>query len=315
MSGPNRVGDFTPTTWEQYSPPSLPKQNSNQHPSTSGRAAALHQFGDLAAAPRPPTTSRTTRTPAAGKQRATSGPDASEPPENANHASPVAAARSHGAAADKFQDFAREVLSSIKLGSLRSEFNPKLLDVVHAAAYAPDDKYKTLSGKLSFDYALAHIRGKHKIAPAQKRTSWAAAPASLEWRQYDDKQIENVKSYGASFVGPSIGGKTYGKTLFRPAEKIDEDLKQLTDYVKAGLRNKDRMTNDEKWKLAAHFKQTFIAIHPYMDGNGRVSRLVTDRLLEEMNLPKPKWEDNSYSLDMSIADAAAQMKKDANWTG
>jgi hypothetical protein len=222
-----------------------------------------------------------------------------------------AAASAHGAQSDKSRDLAREALSSIKRGALGSEFNPQLFDTVHSLAYAPDDKYSTLYGKMSAGYILAYLRGKDQVAPAQKRTGWAAAPASITLRAFDPEQISNVESHGASFAGIPVFGTTYGKTVFRPAENIQKDLKDLASKVKKELRNKDRMSADAKWQLAAEFLQTFIAIHPYMDGNGRVSRLITDRLLEEMGLPKPKWGNRVYKLSMSIEEAANQLKSDA----
>jgi hypothetical protein len=244
-------------------------------------------------------------------------PRANTQPRRANTEPPTtpsvshAAASAHGVESDKSRDLAWEALSSIKHGALASEFNPQLFDTVHSLAYAPDDKYSTLYGKMSMGYILAYLRGKDQVAPAQKRSGWAAAPASITLRAFSPDQISNVESHGASFAGVPIMGTTYGKTVFRPAANIQSDLKALASKVKKELRNKDRMSTDAKWNLAAEFLQTFIAIHPYMDGNGRVSRLITDRLLEEMGLPKPKWGNHIYKLDMSVEEAAQQLKRDA----
>ncbi|CAM3983368.1 Fic/DOC family protein [Paracidovorax anthurii] len=56
--------------------------------------------------------------------------------------------------------------------------------------------------------------------------------------------------------------------------------------------------------VAAHFKQNFIAIHPYMDGNGRVSRLLAERILQEFDLPAPDWSKANFDLNLSVEDAA-----------
>lgn len=208
---------------------------------------------------------------------------------------------------------AREVLDSVPLGQLKSEFSPELLHVVHSAAYAPDEKYSSFQGKLSFKYALAWARGKDKVEPAQIRESWAAAPGGLELRTFDEKEIRNVESYGASFWGlplpAALGqeGARMGKTVFRPAEHIQEDLQKLCSDVKKMLRQAKGNDPMEAALIAAHFKQNFIAIHPYMDGNGRVSRLCSDRILKELGMPAPDWSKEIFKLNMTTQETAEMM--------
>ncbi|ATG94871.1 hypothetical protein FRC75_13085 [Paracidovorax citrulli] len=217
----------------------------------------------------------------------------------------------HGTLAHASEQMAREVLASIPLGRLKSELSSELLHVVHSVAYAPDDRFGTLKGKLSFDYALALVRGKHRIEPAQIRQSWAAAPAGLALRTYDSSEIAKIRQHGASFMAlpwptlSTVSGRSQtGKTVFRPANQIPADLNKLCDEVKKMLRQPRHGGALEGALVAAHFKQNFIAIHPYMDGNGRVSRLMAERILHEFGLPAPDWSQGNFDLNLGVEDAA-----------
>jgi hypothetical protein len=208
----------------------------------------------------------------------------------------------------------REMLNEIPRGKLGREFKPALLDSVHSLAYEKDAKYETLLGKLTPGYLLAWLRGKHSVEPAEKRANWAAAPGGLDLRTYDAEQVSNVQSYGAGFVGLPVWGmdggpsRLVGKTVFRSASEIDEGLNTLCKEVKSLLErhahSKDPM---EGACVAAHFKQHFIALHPYMDGNGRVSRLVAERILQEFNIPAPNWHGKEYGVDLTVEQAARMM--------
>ncbi|GKT01108.1 MULTISPECIES: Fic family protein [unclassified Acidovorax] len=224
----------------------------------------------------------------------------------------------HGGKAHAAEQMAREVLDSVPLGQLKSEFSPELLHVVHSAAYAPDDQYSTLKGKLSVGYALAWARGKDKVEPAQIRESWAAAPGGLGVKTYQPEEIGKLESYGASFWGLPLPGSSgtagtlTGKTVFRPAERIPQDLQRLCGEVKKMLRQAKGNDPMEAAMIAAHFKQNFIAIHPYMDGNGRVSRLCAERILKELGMPSPDWSKADFNLNLSVEETAQRMLQHMN---
>jgi hypothetical protein len=228
------------------------------------------------------------------------------------------AAPSHGARSGLAERMARELLASVRRGKLASEFNPGLLDGVHSLAYERDEQYDTVAGRMSARFLLAWLRGKHDIAPAQRRTSWAAAPAGLEMRAFDARQMANVESYGASVVGVRVpqalggDGRTVGKTVFRDAADIEHDLNTLCRDIKRMLRNvRTPVEPFDVALIAAHFKQNFIAIHPYMDANGRVSRLVAERIFAEFDLAPPRWEGGSFDLDATVEDTALRMLRAA----
>lgn len=208
---------------------------------------------------------------------------------------------------------AREALQSIPKGRLASSFNHGLFDVVHSLSYEKDTTFDTLKGKLTPGYLLARVRGKHEIKPAEKRQSWAAGPAGLEMRTYSPEQISTIQSLGARFIGMAVpptssNGNRTGKTVFREAAGIAQDLATLSRDVKAMLKTAAGSNNPmDAAMIAAHFKQHFIAIHPYMDGNGRVSRLISERILAEFDIAPPNWKAARYDLDVSIENTARLM--------
>lgn len=247
----------------------------------------------------------------------------------------VASDNKHGHAAATAEAEARKFLDSVDLAT---DLTPALLDKVHTLSYSPDEKYNSASAYLSPGYWLARLRGKLKVGPAERRKGWAAAPESYYMRTYTWQEIQNVKSYGADFVGyyyennqplddlvrratgqgksdlPPYWG-AFGKTIFRPASGIDQDLKTLCADIRKELKGKGKIKTSKKplrddsgYLIAARFKQRFIAIHPYMDGNGRVSRLIAERILKEYGLEKPKWTSSKYDLNMSVKEIATNIE-------
>jgi fido (protein-threonine AMPylation protein) len=239
----------------------------------------------------------------------------------------------HGKAASQKLAEARQRLKEIPQGQLENRLTPKLLDDIHKLSYAPDSQYDSAISKLSPGYALKWVRGKHIVKPAEKRRNWAAAPESYTMRTYTYEEVQNVESYGAGFVGYQYENNlaaiavenqvrelfgyervnyppyahAFGKTVFRAAENIDRDLDALCREVCRMLS--EARDPEDCYRIAAYFKQNFIAIHPYMDGNGRVSRLIADRILDEGNLGLPKWKDSEYDLNSSIPDIVNKIKK------
>lgn len=62
------------------------------------------------------------------------------------------------------------------------------------------------------------------------------------------------------------------------AKDVKNLMKELTDYLKKEEENIDPLI------LAGIFHKQFVIVHPFMDGNGRTTRLVTKYLLARMGL-------------------------------
>lgn len=85
-----------------------------------------------------------------------------------------------------------------------------------------------------------------------------------------------------------------GIILYALPHTVKGKLKKLTDWYEA---NKDTM---DPIRLAVEFQRSFISIHPYVDGNGRGSRLLMDRILLEHGLPPTLILEHNMDLYASL---------------
>jgi hypothetical protein len=92
--------------------------------------------------------------------------------------------------------------------------------------------------------------------------------------------------------GFSRPGARRGFIIYTKPENIEGRLQDLISWYN---RNKVEMNPVE---LAANFQRRFVSIHPFVDGNGRTSRLFMDRILLEMGLPPPIFEYPNRDLYM-----------------
>ncbi len=105
--------------------------------------------------------------------------------------------------------------------------------------------------------------------------------------------------------------RNYGLLLFPGSPE-----KHLTDLVAWYESNKTKLSPIQ---LAAGFQRRFVAIHPFDNGNGRVSRLFMDRILAEFGLPPALLRDQNLDLYVSeaqwaqeVADGVAQFESMAH---
>jgi len=67
--------------------------------------------------------------------------------------------------------------------------------------------------------------------------------------------------------------------------QIWPSLKKLEDDIKFWLENR---TYSEK-ELAARIHERLLTIHPFNNGNGRFSRILTEYICEKLGWPVPNW--------------------------
>ncbi len=77
---------------------------------------------------------------------------------------------------------------------------------------------------------------------------------------------------------------------------IQEQIKTLIDDIQYQIPHKT-YENDE---IAARFHHRLVSIHPFSNGNGRHSRLMTDLLLITINQPRFSWGRNSQLESIEI---------------
>ncbi|HVK60857.1 MAG TPA: Fic family protein [Bdellovibrionales bacterium] len=74
-------------------------------------------------------------------------------------------------------------------------------------------------------------------------------------------------------------GARRGVILYALPGNVENKLVELIAWYKANEGKLDPI------RLAVEFQRAFVSIHPFVDGNGRVSRLLMDRILLEYGLP------------------------------
>ncbi|MFN3455511.1 MAG: Fic family protein, partial [Pseudobdellovibrio sp.] len=87
-----------------------------------------------------------------------------------------------------------------------------------------------------------------------------------------------------------------GVIVYAWPHTVEKKLAKLIEWYEA---NKDTM---DPIKLATQFQRNFISIHPFVDGNGRTSRLIMDRILLEHGLPPSLILDHNMDLYSKMED-------------
>lgn len=87
--------------------------------------------------------------------------------------------------------------------------------------------------------------------------------------------------------------RTTNKNIGVEPYKILIEIKKLCDDCEYWIENQ---TYD--WdEIAARFHHKVVWIHPFANGNGRFSRILTDILLKKYQQPSLTWGRNTYSKD------------------
>lgn len=98
-------------------------------------------------------------------------------------------------------------------------------------------------------------------------------------------------------------GSRRGFLLYARAKDTPQKLQELIDWYEA---NKNRM---DPIDLAADFQRAFVSIHPFVDGNGRTSRLFMDRILREHGLPPPLLPTHNNDVYMSQQEYRSYIRR------
>jgi prophage maintenance system killer protein len=97
-------------------------------------------------------------------------------------------------------------------------------------------------------------------------------------------------------------GRRRGVIAYPEPEEAGRKMDELVSWYS---RNKETMDPVE---LAARFQHAFVSIHPFVDGNGRTSRLIMDRILAERGLPPALLLDSTADLYQTPEDWTRQVR-------
>ena len=87
--------------------------------------------------------------------------------------------------------------------------------------------------------------------------------------------------------------RTTNKNIGVEPYKISTEIKKLCDDCEYWIKNKTYEWNE----IAARFHHKVVWIHPFANGNGRFSRILTDILLKKYQQPALSWGRNTFSKD------------------
>ena len=79
-------------------------------------------------------------------------------------------------------------------------------------------------------------------------------------------------------------------------ERIQPDLRDLCEDLKTQLEHKSYPLDE----IAARFSHRLVAIHPFANGNGRLSRTAADLLLVQQGAPRFSWGAGNLLADGDV---------------
>ncbi len=160
-------------------------------------------------------------------------------------------------------------------GSSLSRADTKDL-LVHGVTPAKKSKIDTIETQKHYDLFIRLVTSKKLSKITQENI--------LQWHReiFDQTKIGEAGDIRHHRVGVT----TNDKIEFVPAPQIPKKLKEFFDW----LNKYDAKTNPVELAAIAHYK--FVSIHPFADGNGRISRLIMNYILFKYDCPLMQIENN-----------------------
>lgn len=194
---------------------------------------------------------------------------------------------------------ARSFLREIPQGEFR--LTPELIQKVHSLAYGKDiPPGGLLTGYSGESYSAL------EPSPYKKRNNYGGDPMKNPVGEEAYQALKSNKWLKGFKEAPwpfSREGSRRGVIQYGEYSEVPQKMKELIDWVEA---NKGKMDPIE---LAATFQHAFVSIHPFVDGNGRTSMLLMNRLLSEHDLPPMIFSNTTYDIYMTPKQWAAEVRK------
>ena len=112
-----------------------------------------------------------------------------------------------------------------------------------------------------------------------------ATSAKMKWNM---KQIRWIHFLLLKQIDPLIAGKWKNENNTAPGNQVTSDYKDVASEMQAllsWLNEELRRGAFYPPKLALQFYSRFESIHPFLDGNGRVGRILLNAILDKFNYP------------------------------
>lgn len=107
------------------------------------------------------------------------------------------------------------------------------------------------------------------------------------WFQLHKKLFSNVWSWAGEVRTHELNNPD-----FLLPQEIRPALKKLEEDLKYWLENKTYSPQE----MATRFHERLLTIHPFANGNGRFSRIITEYFCSHQKIEKPNWGKNHRNL-------------------
>ena len=131
----------------------------------------------------------------------------------------------------------------------------------------------------------------------------------LRYSQKDDRHRGGYKTQSNQVVAVDGDGKIIG-VIFNPStvEETPIEMKDLIKWTKTALQNK----LVHPLIVIANFVFEFLSIHPFKDGNGRISRILTNLLLLKSEYSFVRYISNERLIEKNKVEYYLALRKTTN---
>lgn len=104
------------------------------------------------------------------------------------------------------------------------------------------------------------------------------------WKKLHKQLFENVWVWAGKIRTIELGNDE-----FVPLKQVQTKIRELEDDLLFWLQE-SKLDGDN---VAARFHEKLLTIHPFVNGNGRWARILTNHVCERTGLPIPSWSDST----------------------
>lgn len=110
------------------------------------------------------------------------------------------------------------------------------------------------------------------------------------------KDLSNNGGIPGAFRGPGIDVGVEGGRSFLGGEHVEKQMKDYLEWLNKSIQNYEKTGTGNPVLIAAQALSRIVSIHPFMDGNGRTSRMVMDYVLQRLGLPPAAMQNPAVAV-------------------